>query len=75
LRNISEITYARLGMLQRCIGNLQKMMHANEVAKEIMKNQWTRGDEVIRSFVCTWFQMSKEDIDTCFPTSSHLPPY
>ena len=50
-------------------------MHVNEVDKEILKYQWTRGDEAIRGFIGTWFQMSKEDVDTCFPTSSHPPPY
>ncbi|KAL0759269.1 hypothetical protein Bca101_075419 [Brassica carinata] len=75
LEDISETTYASLRMQQSCIGNLQKRMHANEVAREIMNNQWTRGDEAIRSFVGTRFQMSKEDLDTSFPASSHLPPY
>ncbi|CDY12338.1 BnaA06g20060D [Brassica napus] len=32
-----------------------------------MKNKWTRGDEAIRSFVGTWFQIIKEDVDICFP--------
>nr|VDD24929.1 unnamed protein product [Brassica oleracea] len=37
--DILETTHDRLRMHQGCIGHLQKRMHANEVAKEIMKNQ------------------------------------
>ncbi|KAF3493005.1 hypothetical protein DY000_02053112 [Brassica cretica] len=58
-----------------CTNNLQKRMHVIGVDKEILKNHWIRGDEAIRSFVGTWFQMSKEDVNTCFPTSSHSPLY
>ena len=75
LEEIVETTHARFRMQQGCIRHLQKRMHANVVAREIMKNQWTRGYEAIRSFVGTWFQMSREDVDTCFSTSSHPPPY
>ncbi|KAF2571204.1 hypothetical protein F2Q70_00003966 [Brassica cretica] len=74
-QDISESTYVRLRMHQCSINNLQNRMHVKEVDKEILKNQWTRGDEAIRSFIGTWFQISKEDVDTCFPTSSHPPPY
>ncbi|WZY88276.1 hypothetical protein YC2023_045011 [Brassica napus] len=50
-------------------------MHVIGVDKEILKNQLIRGDEAIRSFIGTWFQMSKENVNTCFPTSRHPPPY
>ncbi|KAF2595761.1 hypothetical protein F2Q68_00010556 [Brassica cretica] len=54
LKDISESTHAKLGMHQPSINNLQNMMHVNEVNKEILKNQWTRGDEAIRNFIeCT----------------------
>ena len=43
LEDVEEIIHARLKMQQGCIGNLQKRMHVNEVDKEILKNQWTRG--------------------------------
>ena len=75
LEDVEETIHARLIMPQGCIGNLQNRMHVNEVDKEILKNKWTRGDEAIRSFIGTWFQMSKEDVHTCFPTSSHPLPY
>ena len=75
LEDIEEKIHARLRMQLGCIGNIQKRMHFSEVDKEILKNQCTRGDEGIRSFVGTWFQMSKEDVDTCFPASSHPSPY
>ena len=58
-KDISESTHAILGMHQRSINNLQNRVHVNQVDKEILKNQWTRGDEAIRSFIGTWFQMSK----------------
>ncbi|KAF2561256.1 hypothetical protein F2Q70_00017254 [Brassica cretica] len=75
LEDVEETIHARPRMQTGCIGNLQNRIHVNEVDKEILKNQWTRGDEAIRSFIGTWFQMSKEDVDTCFPTSSHPIPY
>ncbi|KAG2276142.1 hypothetical protein Bca52824_058697 [Brassica carinata] len=50
-------------MHQRSMNNLQNRMHVNEVDKEILKSQWTRGDEAIRSFIGTWFQMSEEDVN------------
>ncbi|KAF2548295.1 hypothetical protein F2Q70_00021595 [Brassica cretica] len=75
LEDLDETTMARLGMHQHIINNLQNRMNVIRVDKEILKNQWTRGDEAIRSFIGTSFQMSKEDVDTCFPTSSHPPPY
>ena len=74
LEDIGETTQARLRMQQGCIGHLQERMHVNEVARDIMKNKWTRGDEDIRSFVGTWFQMIKEDVNICFPASSHFLP-
>ena len=64
--DVEKTTHARLRMQQGCIGNLQYRMHVNEVDKEILKNQWTRGDEAIRGFVGTWFQMSKEDVALVF---------
>ncbi|KAF3588230.1 hypothetical protein F2Q69_00029938 [Brassica cretica] len=62
--DVEETIYAKLRMQQGCIGNLQNRMHVIGVDKEILKNQWTRGDEAIRSFIGTWFQMSKDDVDT-----------
>ncbi|KAF3542313.1 hypothetical protein DY000_02004558 [Brassica cretica] len=64
LEDVEETIHARLWMQQGCIENLQNGMHINEVDKEILKTQWTRGDEAKRSFVGRWFQMSKEDVDT-----------
>ncbi|KAF3562570.1 hypothetical protein DY000_02015637 [Brassica cretica] len=51
LEDVEETIHARLRMQQGCIGNLQNMMLVNEVDKEILKNQWTRGDKAIRSFI------------------------
>ena len=72
LKDISETTHAWLGMQQRNIRNLQHMMHASEVAQERLQNQWTRGDEAIRSFIGTWFQMSKDEVHTCIQPSGHF---
>ncbi|KAF2604358.1 hypothetical protein F2Q70_00026037 [Brassica cretica] len=60
LKDISESTHARIRMQQRSIENLQHRMNASEVARERLKNQLTRGDEAIRNFICTWFQISKD---------------
>ena len=57
------------------IGNLQCRMNASEVARERLKNQWTRGDEAIRSFIGTWFQMSKDEVDTYIQPSGHFDHY
>ncbi|KAG2257878.1 hypothetical protein Bca52824_077172 [Brassica carinata] len=75
LKDITESTYARLEMQQHNIGNLQHRMHAGEVARERLKNQWTRGDEAIRSFIVTWFQMSEDEVDTCIQPSGHFDHY
>ncbi|KAF3590434.1 hypothetical protein DY000_02021546 [Brassica cretica] len=53
LEDHDETTTARLGMHQHRINNLQNRMHVSEVDKEILKNQWTIGDEAIRSFIGT----------------------
>ena len=29
----------------------------------------TKGEEAINIFICTWFEMSKKDVDTCFQKS------
>ena len=75
LEDVMETTHTILRIQQGCIGHLQKRMHVHEVDKEIMKNKWTGGDVAIRNFVGTWFQISKEDVDTCFSASSQSPPY
>ncbi|CAG7875756.1 unnamed protein product, partial [Brassica rapa] len=83
LKDISKTTYARLGMQQRNIGNLHDRMHASEIASEVasevarekLKNQWTRGDKAIRSFIGNWFQMSQDEVDTCIQTSGHFDRY
>ncbi|KAF2605676.1 hypothetical protein F2Q70_00026019 [Brassica cretica] len=45
-------------------------MHAGEVAREQIKHQWNRGDEAIKSFIGTWFQMSNDEVDTCIRPSA-----
>ena len=75
MEDLYETTTARLGMHQHSNNNLQNGLHVSEVDKEILKNQWIIGDEAIRIFIGTWFQMSKDDVDTYFPTSIHPPPY
>ena len=62
-------------MQQRSIGNLQHRMNASEVARERLKNQWTRRYEAIRSFIGTWFQMSKDEVDTCIQPSGQFDHY
>ena len=74
-KDISESTHARIGMQQSNIENLQHMMNASEVARERLKNQWTRRYEAIRSFIGTWFQMSKDEVDTCIQPSGQFDHY
>ena len=75
LKDISESTHARIGMQLRSIGNLQNRMNASEVARERLNNQWTRRDETIRSFIGTWFQMSKDEVNNCIQPSVHFDHY
>ncbi|KAF2570599.1 hypothetical protein F2Q70_00003623 [Brassica cretica] len=65
--DLDETTQARLGMHQRSINNLHNRMHVIGVDKEIFKNQWTRGDEAIRSFNGTWFQIRNRNSHRQFP--------
>ena len=40
---------------------------------EKLKRQRTKGEKAIRSFVDTWFELSKEDVEACFPKKSSSP--
>src|SRR5690606_27525466 len=51
---------ARSRMQQRNIQNLQERMYSMKVVKEILKNEKTRKDDAVRSFIGTWFQKRKE---------------
>lgn len=62
-----------IGWLHTCMEELHlKVDYTHEI---IQRQHIARGEEAIKSFVGTWFEMSKEDVDTCFPISTQLPPY
>ena len=66
-------TYATLVRHQfklECLGDkLQKI----ENTTATIKDKWHRGDEAMRDFTGTWFNKSKEEIETCFPASTCFP--
>lgn len=43
---------------------------------EVVRNQKELRDkreDAIRSFVGCWFEITEENVETCFPTTSHMP--
>ncbi|KAG5388894.1 hypothetical protein IGI04_030435 [Brassica rapa subsp. trilocularis] len=70
LRDRVDSVNTRLDALQQ-----EHKMHASEVARERLKNQWTGGDETIRSFIGTWFLLNKDEMDTCIQPRGHFDHY
>ncbi|KAF2561252.1 hypothetical protein F2Q70_00017250 [Brassica cretica] len=66
---LSDDTYATLLRHQfklECLGDrLQKI----ENTTLTMKEKWRRGDEAMRDFTSTWFNKSREEMETFFPAS------
>lgn len=54
------------------IENVQERLQyiSNAVIK--LDEIWSRNDEATRSFIEAWARMCRDDVDTCFPTSSCL---
>ncbi|KAF3497092.1 hypothetical protein DY000_02053310 [Brassica cretica] len=65
-----EIAYATLVRHQfklECLGDrLQRI----ENTTASMKDKWRRGDKAMRDFTGTWFNKSREELETCFPAST-----
>ena len=60
------------GLLFESLGDrLQRM----ENTTATMKEKWRRGDEAMRDFTGTWFNKRREEMETCFPTSSSFQHY
>ena len=72
---ISADTYATLVRHQfklECLGDrLQRM----EKKIATMKDKWCRGDITMRDFTSTWFNKSREEMETCFAESISFPHY
>ena len=72
---ISDGAYATLVRHQfklKCLGDrLQRI----ENATATMKDKWRIGDKAMRDFTSTWFNKSKEEMETCFPASTCFPHY
>ncbi|KAF3536805.1 hypothetical protein F2Q69_00022804 [Brassica cretica] len=47
----------------------------NRLKIATMKENWRRGDEAIQDFTGTWFNKCREEMDTCFLTSSSFQHY
>ena len=55
-----------------CLGDrLQKI----ENVTATMNDKWRRGDKAMRDFIGTWFNKSREEMETCFPASTSFPHY
>ena len=67
---ISADTYATLRRHQFNLESLGDRLQEMENTTATMKERWRRGDEAMRDFTGTWFNKRREEMDTCFPTSS-----
>ena len=72
---ISVDTYATLRRHQFNLESLEERLQRMENTTATMKEKWRRGDEAMRDFTGTWFNKRKEEMDTCFPTSSSFQNY
>ncbi|KAF2544908.1 hypothetical protein F2Q70_00021781 [Brassica cretica] len=52
-RELKDISEKHMPDMECIIGNLQHRMHASEISRDRLKNQWTRGDEARRRFIGT----------------------
>ncbi|KAF3586637.1 hypothetical protein F2Q69_00027412 [Brassica cretica] len=68
-KEISADTYTALTRHQFNLESLGERLQRIENTFASMKDKWRRGDEAMRDFTGTWFNKSKEEMDTCFPTS------
>ncbi|WZY72351.1 hypothetical protein YC2023_004591 [Brassica napus] len=77
-RRLDEIYYpidSRIGWIHKFIENIEERLDQISDTVERQERQRTKGEKAIRSFVGTWFEMSEEDVETCFPTSSSTSPH
>ncbi|KAF3567057.1 hypothetical protein DY000_02016122 [Brassica cretica] len=79
-RNIDDIYFPLVNPVAALEGQMEMealKMKIDSPHETIRRQQdhITKDQEAIKSFVGIWFEMSKDDVDTCFPTSRHLPPY
>ncbi|KAL0645776.1 hypothetical protein Bca4012_044067 [Brassica carinata] len=72
---ISADTYAILRRHQFNLESLGDRLQRMENTTATMKEKWRRGDEAMRDFTGTWFNKRREEMDTCFPTSSSFQHY
>ena len=66
----SADTYTTLRRHHFNIDSLEERLQRMENTTATMKEKWRRGDEAMRDFTGTWFNKRREEMDTCFPTSS-----
>ena len=72
---ISADTYATLRRHQFNLESLEERLQRMENTTATMKEKWGRGDEAMRYFTGTWFNKRREEMDTCFLTSSSFQHY
>ncbi|KAF2611602.1 hypothetical protein F2Q70_00011996 [Brassica cretica] len=69
-KEISADTYAALTRHQFKLESLGERLPRIGTKTAAMKDKWRRGDEAMRDLTGTWFNKRKEEMDTCFPTST-----
>ena len=74
-KEISDDTYATLVRHQFDLESLRDRLQKIENTTATMKDKWRRGDKEMIYFTGTWFNNSREEMDTCFPASTSLPHY
>ena len=77
-QTIGRLFYPLHNSIAWIIKTMEELRQKLDYTKWIIQRQQyhiTKSEKAIKSFVGTWLEMSKDDVDTCFPTSRHLPPY
>ncbi|KAF2570460.1 hypothetical protein F2Q70_00003215 [Brassica cretica] len=74
-KEISADSYATLRRHEFNLESLEDRLLKMENTTATMKEKWRRGDEAMRDFTGTWFNKRREEMDTCFPTSSSFQHY
>ena len=70
LTELSAYAYDNISWHQVSIDNVQDRLHNISNVLKKMDDKWTRNDEATRSFIASWSRMRRDDVDSCFPTSS-----
>ena len=71
----SDDTYATLVKHQFELESLRDRLQNIENTTATMKDKWRIGDVAMRDFTSTWYNKSREELETLFPASTCFPHY